>query len=483
MEYPLGGYNRDYNSRISRTDALNCYLEPNIDKTFFRVRRTPGLRSRYTVGDGPIRGLYEIQGELFVVSRNLLYKIDENEVVTELGDVGGSTNPVRIDANGADDNQIIVISENKGFIYDSSLGTPFQEITDPDFSAGLGVASLNQIFWVPRPDSNTLQGSGTADGLSWDATRRVSAEQNPDILVQPIALTSALWLFGEKTVEYWQTDVSDTTNPIRPVAGATIQRGVGAPRSIAKWQNNAFWLADDFTVWAISGNQSQKISDLNLEYAIRGDGITSGYLSPETAEGFFIDHPVHKMYVLTFPVDRETWVYDVTTQLWHRRESKDIGRWRGTQSELFKNEVLVGDWRTGDIWLFTEEEKTEGGDTLKMQLIPPAIRDKETDVIIESVELFMEVGVGSINAVDEFGVLKADTENPLIQFEYSKDGGASWKSKEDKSLGRIGDRGIRVKSRLFGRVRKEYAFMLRFTVTDDVPVEMYELHVDVSRGG
>lgn len=483
MEFPLGGYNQDYDSRISRTDALNCRLEPNATQNFFRVRRVPGLRTRYSVGLGPCRGMFEIQGELFVVSRNKLYKIDATETVTELGDVGGSTSRVRMAANGADDNQLIVISDGNGYIYDPSLGTPFQQITDPDFSAGDGVASLNQIFWVPRPDSNTLQGSDTADGLNWSATRRVSAEQDPDLLFQPVRLKSALWLFGQKTVEYWQTDVGDTTNPIRPVAGATVQRGVSAPDSIATWQDRAFWLADDYTVWMISGNSAQKISDLNIEYAIRGDRNSEGYEAPERAIGFFIDHPVHKTYVLTFPQDGKTWLYDVKTALWHRRESNDIGRWRAQESALFKNEVLVGDYRTGDIWLLTEEEYTEGGEILKFQLVPPAIRDKDTDIIIESVELFMEVGVGPISGVDDFGVLKALPDDPQIMVEYSKDGGVSWKDKRQLSVGRIGDRDVRVKSRLFGRVRKEYPFMLRFTVTDDVPVTMYELHVGVSRGG
>ena len=440
----------------------------------------PGLQSKFDVGLGPIRGMFEIQGELFVVSRNLLYVIDTAGTVTELGDVGGSTARVYMAANGADDNQILVISEGEGYIYDPSLGTPFQQVIDADFSAGIGVASLNQIFWVPRPDSNTLQGSGTADGLSWDALRRVSAEQDPDLLVQPIRLTSALWLMGKKTCEYWQVDQSDTTNPIRPVAGATIMRGVGANESIATYQNNAFWLADDFTVWQISGNQAEKISDLNIEYAISGDGRSlPGYTLPERATGFFIDHPVHKQYVLTFPSDNVTWVFDVLTRLWHRRESFDIGRWRGAESALFNNEVLIGDYRLGKIWLLTEKEFTEDGDTLKCQLVPPAIRNKEFDMTVDSITLFMEVGVGLISNIDAFGIAKALPIDPKIKVEYSRDGGAIWHTKEDLSIGRIGDRDIRVRARNFGRVRKQDALLLRFTVTDPVAVVMYELHAEV----
>jgi hypothetical protein len=479
MEFPLGGYNQDYGSRLSITSAINCHLEPNSTGTFYRVRRSAGMVGEYDVGLGPVRGVFAIQGELFVVSRNKLYVIDSNDTVTELGDVGGSTTPVFMAANGADDNQVLINSDGKAYIYDENAGTPFQQITDPDLVVGLGVASLNQVFWIPQPSSNVLQGSNTANGLVWDAVRRVNAEQDPDYLVQAIRLTSALWLMGKDGCEYWQTDQTDLTNPIRPVVGATIERGVGADNSIATWQNNAFWLADDLTVWQISGNEATKISDLNLEYAIRGDGKSEGYTKPQSAIGFFIDHPVHKQYVLTFPSDAVTWIYDVTTKLWHTRESKDIGRWRASCSALFNNKVLVGDYRLGKIWRLTEEVNTEDGETIKMQLVPPPIRNKDNDMMVESVELIMEVGVGGISGVDDFGVLKALPDDPKIQVEYSKDGGAIWESKPDLSLGRIGQRDIRVKSRMFGRVRKGYPLLLRYTVTDSVPVEMYELHAEI----
>jgi hypothetical protein len=318
------------------------------------------MSAKYSVGQGPIRGIFEIQNELFVVSRNELYKVDSLGAITLLGDVGGLTSLTKMAANGADDNQIIIISDGNGYIYDPTLVPAFQQITDPDFVGGDGVASLNQIFWVPQPDSNTFGGSDTANGLSWSATRVASAEQNPDYVTQPVALQGAIWWMGAKTCEYWSLDQADVNVPIRPLVGATVQRGVGAANSIASWQDNIFWLADDLTVWQIAGNGAAKISDLNIEYAIRGDGRLPGYINPNGAEGFFIDHPVHKLYVLTFPADSATWIYDVTTQLWHKRESESIGRWRGRESALFNNQVLVGDYRNGTIWELSESSFRTG---------------------------------------------------------------------------------------------------------------------------
>lgn len=481
-EYPLGGFNQDYNSRESRTRAINALIEQNNTGNFSRVRRAPGLVSKYSVGLGPIRGMFEIQDELFVVSRNKLYKIDATETVTELGDVGGLTTPVYMAANGADDNQIIVISDNVGYIYDPALGTPFQQIVDADFSAGKGVASLNQIFWVPKADSNTFIGSDTADGLSWTATRTATAEQNPDYVYQPVSLKGAIWWMGAKTCEYWTFDATDTTVPIRPVVGATIQRGVGATESIADFQENVFWLADDFTVWQIQGNSARKISDLSLEYAIHGDGRKAGYGNPETAEGFFIDHPVHKLYVLTFPADNATWIYNLSTGLWHTRESGNLGRWRGRKSATFLNNVLVGDYQDGTIWELSESTFTDGDQSLIYQIVTPPIRSSEANLYITEIQLHMEVGVGTISGLDDFGILKVNTEDPMLTVEYSKDGGLVWKSARNLSFGRVGDREVKLIARKFGRVPRTQSFMLRITVSDQFPVEMYRYIADVEAG-
>lgn len=484
VEVPLGGADQNYNSRESRAQAINAVIELNRDKTYRRIRRTPGLTDGIDVGLGPIRAMFHLKEYIYVVSRNEFYRVDENGTADLLGDVGGSTNLAKINANGTDDNQIIVISDGNGYLYDDTSG--FRQITDPDFEADLHVASLNQIFWVNKPDSNVFIGSETADGDVWDPLRFASAEQSPDPLVAGVATKTNAWWMGTKSIEYWQTDQTDVTVPLRPVAGQTIERGVGSKRSIAQFQDQVFWLADDFTVWRIVGSQSEKISDLNIEYAIRGEGFgdNPGYEFPETAEGFFIDHPVHKLYVLTFPQDQQTWVYDVSTGLWHRRESKGLTRWRGRESVIAFNKVYVGDYREGKIWVLQDGVFTEDGDYMKYQIVTPSYSNEEADLFINHIELNMEVGVGNISGVDDFSVLKSKPITPKMKVEYSKDGGVTFQSvKEgDLSIGSVGQRYIKVIARNLNSVRRGFNFVMRFTVTDDVPVVMYNLMYDVDKG-
>lgn len=483
---PLGGADRNYNSRKSRPQALNAYIETNTDKTFRRIRRTPGFLSFSDPGLGPIRGMYRLKNFVYIVSRNELYRVDEDGVATLLGDVGGSTSLVKMNANGTDENEVIVISDQLGYLYDDIGG--FRQITDPDFEADLFVASLNQIFWVNKPDSNVFIGSDTADGDLWDALRFGSAEQSPDPLVAIVATKTNLWLMGSRTCEYWQTDQSDLTVPVRPVAGATIERGVGAQKSVAQFQDQVFWLADDFTVWRISGSAAEPISDLNLEYAIAGEGFGDnlGYEAPERAEGFFIDHPVHKLYVLNFPTDQVTWVYDVSTGLWHRRESEGLTRWRGRESVIAFGKVLVGDYREGKIWEYKDGIFNEDGDSMKFQIVTPSLSDDDTDLYINHMELTMEVGVGGVSGVADDGILKATPNIPTMKVEYSKDGGVTFKTvpEGDLSIGSAGQRNLKVIARFNenGQLRRGFNWVMRFTVTDDVAVIMYDLVYDVEKG-
>ncbi len=469
---PLGTGNKNYNSRLSRANFINCYIEASQDGAFRRIRRANGLREEFDLGPGPIRGMFVIRNLVLVVSGPELYTIDNlGATVGPIGvSLGGIDSKVSFAAIGTDENQVMIISEQNGFIYKTVDGT-LAQVGDADFFADKSVASLNQIFWTNKAGSNEVLGSSTGDGFVWDPLRFASAEQSPDVLVYVVAKRSSLWLMGSRTIEKWQADPNDLTVPIRPVIGATIQRGIGSQDSVEVWEDSIFFLADDFTVWVIEGARPRKISDLNLEYAIKGDGQLPGYVRPEGARGFFIDHPIHKQYVLTFPSDDVTWVYDVPTQQWHIRESFKIDRWMGNASVLALDNILIGDYRTGKIYSWLEDEFTENGLTMSIELVIPVIRSPDADIFADEMELYPEVGTAPLG-------LPA----PLIQIQYSRDGGRTFKSKRDVSFGARGDYQRKVIRRGFGRTKRGFGFLVKFTMTDPVPFYVYELYFDIEKG-
>lgn len=476
---PVGGFTKNYDSRRGRGDLINAQVEFNGQGDFFRIRKSAGLKEFRDIGSGPIRGMFRVKGTVFVASGSKLFAVTLSGS-TELGDIGGYRDLVKFAANGTDVNQIIVISEQVGFTYDDTNG--LQEITDPDFNADYSVASLNQIFWVNKRDSNEFQGSSTANGTDWPALRVASAEQSPDPVVYLSQKKSAIWVMGTRTCEYWQTDTSDVDVPLRPVLGATIERGVGSQKSVAEYQDSIFFIADDFSVYQIDGTSSRKISDISLEYAINGDGFTAGYINPQNAEGFFVDHPSHKLYVLTFIENKITWVFDLTTGLWHKRSSKETGYWRGRTSVLAFNKVLVGDAVTGKIWELDENTYTEGGAEIEVEITTPPVVAQSNDLYVNYIEPLVEVGRTEFTSVVN-DVLKAELIDSYLQVEYSKNGGLTYKSKSSIKLGQAGNYEKITRKHQFGRTKKGFEFVLRFTIASNSPFFMYEIYADLDNGG
>lgn len=487
IEIPIGGQSQDFNSRRSRSDIVNAFIEFNKGGDFYRIRKAQGLKEYHSAGTGPIRGMFTISDLIFFVSgqevRAIRVQISGSFVNYLLGTVSGYDSKCKFAANGTDSGQVMLIVDGDGYIIQNLTGTPtMTQITDVDYEGDYSIASLNQIFWVNKPNSNEFIGSTAADGLDWPALRFAAAEQSPDAIVYMAQKKSALWIMGEKTCEYWQTDITDTDVPVRPVLGATIERGVGAQKSVAEFQDSIFFLGDDYSVYQISGTGIAKISDIGLEYAIKGDGFKAGYDNVDDAEGFFIDHPAHKMYVLTFRAARVTWVYDLSTGLWHKRSSKNSGYWRARDAVIFGQKIIVGDYLSGTLFELDENTYTENGDDLTVEIVTPSLSGEERDLYVSYVEPNVEVGRGEATAVYN-GVLTPWLVKPYLQLEYSKDGGVTYKAKRSLNIGQAGDRQKITRSYQFGRTKRGFNFVLRFRFTDNSPFFMYKIFAEVEKGG
>ena len=100
------------------------------------------------------------------------------------------------------------------------------------------------------------------------------------------------------------------------------------------------------------------------------------------------------------------------------------------------------------------------------------MRYMNTDLFVYHVEMIMEVGTQGTGEAA-----------PKMQVKYSKDGGRTYKSKRDVEFGIQGDWQRKVIRRGFGRTKRAFEFVLRFIITDRLPVYIYEIAVDVNDGG
>lgn len=480
----IGGRSRDFESRYSREEVINCYIDSDAQGEFKRLVRLPGFDDYITIGTGQIRALHVANNVLYAISGQEAYRISATNVggvqSELLGNVAGFSGPARIASIGTDEPQVMFLTNNRGFVYKNS-DQSFTEVTDVDFDPDFSVTAFNQRFWFNKPNSNEFFASDILDGLSYDPLFFASAENKPDPLVYVQSLNTELYLFGTRTIERWQDTGATQGFPLRRITGSTIDRGLGAKASIATWETNIFFLADDFTVRKIGANGYEKISNLSFEEDVQD------YSFPETAEGFFVDRPDHKIYYITFPRDGVTWGYNVTDGVWMKRSSKsedvDLDRWRiGSSASIF-NKIILGDSvATGKLYVLNQNTYSEAGIETPMKWVTPPVKYEKGSMTISRLELFPEVGVGTVNQVNNIGIKEPLPLEPKVRLRVSKDGGVTFTGKKDRGLGRVGDRKKKVIWRNMGRVKRGQALVFEFSVNDDVKTEFYEAWLDVELG-
>ncbi|MEE8208132.1 MAG: hypothetical protein V3T88_04145, partial [Nitrosomonadaceae bacterium] len=313
-ELPLGGKEKDFDSKKSRGRIINLIPEGDKEGGYKTVKRAEGLTTFASGMEAPVRSNPLVNGGfIYVVSGTKFYRVTSAGVPTSLGTVNGAGR-AKLAANAIPgDSEIVILNgSGVGYIYSVALGLIL--ISDSDFFPSSSVTVLNERFWFVRDDRNEVFGSDVSDGTSYNPLTFAAAEESPDLTVAVIAKKSAIFILGEKTTEYWQA-IDDTPVPIRRVNGASKEWGIIAVDSLADVNDFFAFLANDRTVKLMKGSELIEISDLDFTLRVKGNGTATfpGFDTVDDAFGFFVNGPVHSTYYLTFPTEGFTWGYDLST--------------------------------------------------------------------------------------------------------------------------------------------------------------------------
>ena len=443
------------------------------------LNRAPGLEFLQTVGTGPIRGLWAHQtngSDFYVVSGNEVYKLTGLTATPQLlGTLTTSTGPVSIADNGT---QIFFATNPDGFIYNEITGM-FGQITDPDFAGAVTVAYLDGYFVFNQPNSQIIWVTQLLDGTSIDPLDFASAEGSPDGVVGLISDHRELWVFGTDSVEVWY-DVGGADFPLQRIQGAFNEIGCVSAASIAKLDNGLFWLGTDARgqgiVYRANGYTGVRVSTHAIEYAI------AQYGNIADAIAYTYQQEGHAFYVLTFPSGNATWVYDVSTQVWHERAGFDNGNFMRHRSNCqcnFGGNILVGDFQNGNIYRFNLDVYADNGGIqkwLRSWRALPTGQNNLKRTAHHTLQLDCESGVG-INGLSVFENIYLMTENndylitesndylvmdlflpqgsdPQVMLRWSDDGGHTWSNEHWAGIGKIGEYYKRVFWRRLGMTLK-----------------------------
>lgn len=466
-----------YTARSVKADAqraVNVYLE--TDQTSQRAPLVlygrPGMTAALTVGSGPIRGMLTQDTTLFVVSGSSVYEVTYYGGAyhaTSIGTIGSSSGPVGMATNGA---ETLIVDGVGGWLATSGTLT---QITDPEFPNGVkSCCCIGGFFIVTGDGTGRFYYNETPNvGSDWNGLDFASAEGSPDNTVGCIASHLELMLFGSQSAEIWVlTGSSDL--PFERSGNTFIEFGTAAYASLATLDNTVFWLGQSKEgagmVFRANGYIPQRISTHAIEREIQS------YAYIDDARAMTLQMQGHSFYILTFPTESKTWVYDVSSQNWTEwaymdPNTGDLGRWRPECYAYFNGENLVGDFEDGTIYALSMDVYTDDGDSIKYL--------RATQCMDSPNGFKMTYGPLTVDMETGVGTATGQGQSPVMMLRYSNDGGQSWSNLRQSTVGEAGEYGVRCRFLQNGAGRNR---VWEISMTDPVKFAVFGAYVTVTEG-
>jgi hypothetical protein len=401
-----------------------------------------------------------------VVSNNDVYVVDNNGNQTEVGSLASYSNryqPVTITDNLTTTQGLVayICDGSNRYYWVASTGTfAMLPATDGPWQGATICDTVDGYYIYNEPGT---QNFGASDLASQFSTAAYYGAKNgsPDNLVSLIVDRRNIYLLGENTTEVW-IDVGSTIQgiisfPFSRIPGTSMQHGCAAQYSIARFADQFMFVSKDTRgqgiIGAIQGYQFVRLSTHAVEQSLVGQVINDAIAYTYQIEG-------HEMYVVTFPTADITWVYDLTTKMWHKWlsvDSKNVyHRHRSNCGAFFNGQYYVGDYLNGQVYALSNTTYTDAGNTIRrLRRATHLTSDLQRQYFAE-LQIQFEPGVGlnsvAVNplltsvagiaiagdAVAGTPVMAIAGSTPQAMLRWSNDGGSTWSNEHWQSIGAIG---------------------------------------------
>lgn len=461
ISIPITGPAFDVGVPIQNQQKLiNWYLE--VDgaggKSPMIMRPTPGMTTFCTIsGRNSIRGLIDYRGVLYAISDHYLYSVNSSGTATLKGSLNitaaHTTAPIRWCAYN---NQIMIIDSTLAYVYDLTAAT-LTQITDTDFPSSVSdCTNQDGYFLVTETDTLKFYASTFGDAMSWDALDYENVGATGEYVLGLISDHKQVWVFTKKSVEVFSI-IETVDFPFSRVDGTLMSMGTASIRTLVQADNSLFWLARDN-----SGQQLVVRANGYTPQSIMNVAIAAKFNSYSTLDdAFAFCHRIgnHSFYVITLPTEGVTWVYDISTGVWHERQSyigTSYTRHRANCHAYSYNKSLVGDYQSAVIYYYSTTAYDEGGATLLRKRVTSPLPFKNYETSIYNLKIDVEPGVG---------LSTGQGSDPQIMLRVSVDGGHTYGNTLSRSLGAQGVYTLQPTWDCLGYGR-DWAFEI--TVTDPV---------------
>lgn len=381
--------------------------------------------------------------------------------------------PVSICSSGDAGNQLLIVSAGEVFCFDLETNL-LAKVLDGATSAGY----IATYFVVLDAATSTLKSSESLDGFTWDATQVYQRTAAGDRWLAMGVHDQEIWLFGSDSTDVWRATGNDATR-FAPYSGITIPHGIIAASSLCRVDGAWMWVGQNrngagliyrtnaYTATVVSTNAIARQAE-GLETL--ADAVAWSYQQEQ-----------HEFYVVTFPNDDVTWVYDTTTGEWHSRRSWDANQNKFVayrpQCHTFAfgglgfGLHLVGDRLSGVVAKMSPDYGYDiDGSVIRRIRQAPHLYKDGLRIFYPRLEIDFEAGVGAVSG---------QGSDPTAMLSYANDGGKAFGPERWTSIGASGDHDARAVWTLLGSGRNR---VFRLVVTDPVPYRIAGANLDIEIG-
>ena len=474
MKIVLPGQSYEHSSRDANYQrCINLFPSPTGDENIpFTLLHTSGLKELVDLSGDSVRAIMPFDDSLYVIVDDTVYKVTvavdkESATSSSVGTLSSSTGRISWDRNPT---QIMIADGSvNGYVLTPSTDT-LASISDGDFTGAVTVNFIDSYFIYNTPDAATMFSTAQNDGSSVDALDVATAESSPDKLKALITHRGEFWALGEKTTEVWYNAANATGFPFSPRDGAIIDQGTSASHSVIRANNTLMWLDDRRFVVQAEGYGIKIVST---------NAVSSKFQTYDTvsdAFAFAFKDRGHFFYQLTFPTEKKTWVYDLTTEKWHEKSYRDPETDQDTRHlancfGVYRDLNLVGAFNSGKVYKMSSDYLDDAGDPIIKTKTTSHFTQELKQLSFNSLELHAEAGKGKVTG---------EGSDPQIMLRYSNDGGYTWSNSLPRSLGKLGEYGKRVRWNRLGSGRE---WLFEFTNADPIPLGLLELYAEVDGDG
>jgi hypothetical protein len=341
--------------------------------------------------------------------------------------------------------------------------------TDGAFEGGSSVDIVDNYFVYNDPNTQQFAATDILSPIT-NPLSFGSKDGAPDDLVSLIVDHREIYLLGEQSSEVW-VDVGSQPFPFQRIPGTSTQHGIVAKNSMARVGNSFAYVSRNIRgqgmIVQMNGYSPQRISTHAVENTLVNQYIDDAIAWTYQLEG-------HECYVVTFPTINLTWVYDVTTNMWHKwlytNNLNQYERHRGNCCAVFQGKVLVGDYENGQIYELDPNNYTDNGQKVRrLRRCPHIVTDLQRQ-FFDELQIQFQPGVGLQAGVGQ---------TPQAMLRWSNDGGSTWSNEYWVSIGKVGRYLNRAVWRRLGWSRDR---IFEVVVTDPVKAVIVSANLKASAG-